>query len=101
MHQLIFAFVFFASLFPQPFRVQYVQGASGQSVQVLIDGRHVETTFAGKLGFRDGKRSWTSVCADLRSPIANGQYFPVRALKSSEAGGRIARAGNIVAKYFK
>jgi hypothetical protein len=102
MNQVMLAAALVAGALPQsqPFKVQFVRGAVGQAVQVSIDGGHVKTTFAGKLGFRDGTRSWTSVCAAVRSPISNGQYFAVRALPSSKVGGTVALAGNIVAKHF-
>lgn len=124
MNQLLYAFMLIASMLagPQPvaqqqaekvaaekavsikmsepFRVQYGQAASGREVQVAIDG-HVKNTFAGKLIFGDGNSTWTSVCADVRAPISNGQTFAVRTRSSKSLSERVARAGNIVAKYFK
>jgi hypothetical protein len=84
----------------QPVDVQYVEGATGRPVTVCIDGRYVESTFAGKLVFRDRERSWQSVCAAVRKPIVNGQIFQVRPMRTTKAGGNIARAGNIAARYF-
>lgn len=84
----------------EPFRIRYGQAASGREVQVAIDGE-AKTTFAGKLIFGDGNSTWTSVCADVRAPISNGQTFAVRSRSSRSASERVARAGNIVAKYFK
>ncbi|AIE86729.1 hypothetical protein OP10G_3361 [Fimbriimonas ginsengisoli Gsoil 348] len=84
----------------QPFPVRFVRSAIGRPVTVSIDGR-LETTFAGKLGFQDAGRSWMSVCADVRSPISQGQFFQVRAVSAGSVGGRIAAAGHIVARFFK
>jgi len=86
---------------PKVITVQYAAPLAGQTVLVSIDGRRPKPEFAGKLGFRDKNSSWTSVCADVRSPVTASQFFPVRILSSAETGGRIAMAGNIVAKYFK
>jgi hypothetical protein len=85
---------------PQPIRVQFAKGVTGQNVTISIDGKTPRTTFAGKLGFRSQTSSWQSVCADVRSPIRGGQFFSLRPMSSLKAGGRIALAGNIVAKYF-
>jgi len=96
---MVFAIANWAST-PQPFQVQFVRSALGQTVTVCIDGEKVEQTFAGKMQFRDENHAWQSVCADVRSPVAAKQIFTVRALRSSKVGGNIALAGNIVAKYF-
>lgn len=85
---------------PKPFAVQFAESVAGREVTVCIDGSTVETTFAGKLGFRDANHSWVSVCADVRSPVRQGQYFAMTAMKSTDVGGRITLAGNIVARYF-
>src|SRR5205823_685773 len=53
-----------------------------------------------KLGFREASRSWTSVCADVRTHIAGGQFAHVLIRDSAKMGGNIAKAGNIVARYF-
>jgi hypothetical protein len=73
----------------------------GQNVQILHDGQVIDQTFAGKLTFKDGAHRWQSVCAAVHSPVRQGQVFTVIALKSSKAGGNIAKAGNIVAMFFK
>ena len=97
---LYFAFAVASVASPKPFSVQFMQSISGRNVTVCIDGRFVETSFAGKLGFRDANHQWMSVCADVRAPVRPGQYFGVRALSSSNFGGRVAKAGNIVARFF-
>lgn len=95
---LSLAFAALAS--PQPFAIQFELAVSGRTVTVCIDGRSVETTFAGKLGFRDANHEWQSVCADVRSPVSGGQIYRVQNFSSTLYGGNVARAGNIVAKYF-
>ena|ERR1022692_511835 len=89
-----------ATLVPKPFSVQFAQSVSGRNVTICLDGQFVETAFAGKLGFRDATHEWTSVCADVRGPVRAGQVYAVRLLGTSSFGGRVARAGNIVARYF-
>ncbi len=84
-----------------PFQVQFGQSAMGRNVTICIDGRQVKQTFAGKLNFQDERHSWQSVCADVRTPVRSGQVFTARVVNSLEYGGNIAKAGNIVAKYFK
>ena len=84
---------------PRTIPVQFVKSAIGLNVTVAIDGK-VEQTFAGKLSFKDEQHAWTSVCADVRSPIQSGQIFPMRILTSRNGSGNISLAGNIVAKYF-
>lgn len=86
---------------PRPFQIQFAHSAVGQNVVVCIDGETVEQTFAGKMTFRDERHSWQSVCADVRSPVAQGQVFTVTAFNSKKVGGNVEKAGNIVAKYFK
>jgi uncharacterized membrane protein YgcG len=83
-----------------PLTVQFGEAATGLNVTICLDGSKVETTFAGKLSFRDATHSWQSVCADVRSPVSSGQYFDVNLVNTQKAGGRIARAGNIVARWF-
>jgi hypothetical protein len=85
---------------PRPVEVQFVQGTTGRTVTIMIDGRQTRTTFAGKLGFRERNRSWQSVCGNVRAPMTNGSFFRLKPLSSKQVGGRIALAGNIVAKYF-
>ena len=84
----------------RPFPVQFARGVTGQTVVVRIDGRLTKTTFAGKLGFRDQSSSWQTVCAAVRSPISNGQFFAVKPRKSGQVGGNVKKAGNIVAQWF-
>jgi hypothetical protein len=79
--------------------VQFARGVMGRNVRLCIDGK-IETTFAGKLGFRDQYSSWTSVCANVRAPITNGQYFGVELHNSAKAPANYVKAGNIVAKAF-
>lgn len=86
---------------PKVITVQYATALAGRTVYVSIDGGRPKAEFAGKLGFRDRNNSWPSVCADVRSPVSPRQFFPVQVLRSSKVGGRVAMAGNIVAKYFK
>jgi hypothetical protein len=94
------AFVAVMVTSPKPFPVQFLQSFSGREVKICLDGRFVETTFAGKMGFRDASHQWTSVCADVRGPVHPGQYFGVRAIRSQDFGGKVAKAGNIVARFF-
>jgi len=81
------------------FVVQFAQGVQGKSVTVLLDGR-IEHTFAGKMGFRSATGSWLSVCANIRKPIVEGQYYSARIRDTAAVGGNVALAGNIVAKFF-
>jgi len=83
----------------QPFRVRFAKSLTGRSVTVWIDGK-IENTFAGKLGFQEENTSWQSVCAAVKRPIVAGQFFGLRAARSEQVGGNIAKAGNIVAHYF-
>lgn len=103
MTSLCLAFGIVPLLSPQTrsVEIQFARPVSGQNVTVMIDGRQTRTTFAGKLGFRDQNRTWLSLCADVRSPIASGQFFTVRPRLTSQIGGRATLAGNIVAKYFR
>lgn len=89
-----------AQISQMPFPVQFAKSLVGRSVTVCIDGRKVERTFAGKLGFRTLKGTGVSVCANVRGPIRMGQFFQVRAISSKKAGGNIAKAGSIVARCF-
>lgn len=84
----------------QPFTVRYAQSVAGKNVTVCLNGNHVKTTFAGKLSFQDRARAWTSYCAQVGSPIRAGQFFDVKANSTAKFGGNIAKAGNIVAKFF-
>jgi hypothetical protein len=84
----------------QPFVVQFGAAAMGQPVTYCLDGRKVESGFAGKLNFRDASHSWQSVCGAVRHPVMNGQYFPVRVWNTQLLGNNVTIAGNIVAKYF-
>ena len=98
---LVFPFVVASSSStPQALPVQFGKGVTGRMVTIRLDGWKVETTFAGKLGFRDANHSWQSVCADVRSPVSPGQYFTVNLLNTQSVGGNIAKAGNIVANCF-
>jgi hypothetical protein len=103
MNQLALAFAILANATApsQPFQVQYATFAGGRNVLLCLDGRKIERVTAGKMGFKDAKSSWTSVCAGVRDPVLKGQIFTVRAMKTSVIGGNIAKAGNIVAKFFK
>ena len=86
---------------PNVFQVQFGGHVTGRTVAICLDGRTVKNSYAGKLSFRDSRRAWTSYCANVRGPVRQGQIFPVRELSSKKAGGSVAIAGNIVAKYFK
>lgn len=103
MEQLALAFALLSQMASpsKPFSVQFVAEQSGRTVQVCLNGTKVETCFAGKLGFRDGKNSWTSVCGAVHSPVRLGQAFPVVACRTTVVGGGVKIAGNIAAKYFK
>lgn len=81
--------------------VQFGKSYLGRNVTVLLDGRQLKSTFAGKLAFRDDKGSWLSVCADVRRPIIQRQTTRVMPRESSRVGGHVTLAGNIVARYFK
>lgn len=83
-----------------PIPVQFVAEVSGKTVTVCLDGRKVEKTFAGKLGFRDRNHAWTSVCAAVRKPIVGGQFTYFKVRDSREARNNVPKAGNIVATYF-
>ncbi|MBX3117572.1 MAG: hypothetical protein KF784_00785 [Fimbriimonadaceae bacterium] len=101
MTQLLFAAAMIASSAAnQPFTVRYAQSITGHNVSVSLNGNRAKTTFAGKLGFQDQNRSWMSYCAQPGSPIRAGQFFQVRSLSSAKQGGNVAKAGNIVAKFF-
>lgn len=84
----------------QPFNVQYNQAVAGRNVQLRVNGGRVHTGFAGKLTFRDNQHTWTSYCADVKAPIVSGQVYPVVKRSSHKYGGNVAKAGNIVAKFF-
>lgn len=85
----------------QPFPVQFAASVTGETVTVCLDCRKVETTFAGKLGFRDrAGAQQLSVCVNVRGPISIGQSFWVKPMMTQRAGGHYALAGNIVAKDF-
>src|SRR6185312_8113081 len=86
---------------PKPFPVRFAHGLTGREVTVCIDGALVETTFAGKMGFRDSAGTWESVCAGVRNPVAEGQMFLVRPLATAKIGGNIAKAGSIIGTFFK
>lgn len=81
--------------------IQFTGGTLGRTVTVCIDGSEVKTTMAGRLTFRDQNRSWSSYCADVRSPIAGGQFTHVRIGSAKLAGPNYRKAGHIVAKYLK
>lgn len=79
--------------------MQFVRSVCGKNVTVMIDGK-VEVTFAGKMGFRGPNSSWLSVCGDIRTPVCEGQFCEFAPRDTSAVGGNMAKAGNIVAKYF-
>jgi hypothetical protein len=85
----------------EPVLVRYATATVGRQVTVVLDGKVKKPTFAGRLGFQDVDSSWTSFCADVRSPMNRGRMFNVQPISSKTRGGNIAKAGNIVAKYFK
>jgi len=84
----------------QPFPVQFTRHAMGQTVAISLDGGKVRKTFAGKMVIRDRFGTCASVCADVRGPVSRGQVFQVRPRPSSKVGGRVALAGNIVARHL-
>ena len=85
----------------RPFDAQFVRSAVGENVSICLDGQNVHSTFAGKLGFRDNSGTWLSVCADVRSPIMQGQISTMHPANSAKVGGRVAAAGDIVAHFFR
>lgn len=85
----------------QPIPVQFARSLVGRSVTVCLDGVRVKTTFAGKLGFRDARGVWQSVCADVRAPLSAGTHFAVRPMSTSQAGGNVVLAGNIAARHLR
>jgi hypothetical protein len=84
----------------QAFPVRFAHAEIGRNVRICLDGRTFESAFAGKLRFQDETHSWLSVCADVRSPITEGQFFAVKARGSADLGGNLTKAGNIVARWF-
>lgn len=80
--------------------VRFARALHGRNVTVCLDGTHVKTAFAGKLGFQSETSSWATVCAAVRKPITNGQFANIKPRYTDEIGGNMAKAGNIVAKYF-
>ncbi len=104
MNPLVLALCFLASApqesVPRTQTVQFAASTLGHNVTVCIDGRKVESAFAGRLSFRDGSHQWFSYCADVRSPVVKGQFFNVRILSTDKLETNIRRAGNIVSKYF-
>jgi hypothetical protein len=82
------------------FPVQFAGELRGRMVVLCLDGQKVETTFAGKLRFRDANHAWASVCAGVRNPVAVGQTYQVRAWNSAFFGGNAKIAVNIVAANF-
>jgi hypothetical protein len=91
-----------ASAVPQPeaIQVQFAKQVGGKPVTVMLDGRHVKSTFAGVLGFRDRSSSWRSVCADVRSPIRQGQSFAVRPYSAGKMKPGVAKASRIVSRFL-
>lgn len=85
---------------PRPVQVQFVTQVAGRNVTICLDGRDVKSTFAGKLGFRDRRATWSSLCAGVRQPVRTGQSFWVLSTRTSTVGGRVRLAGNIAAKYL-
>lgn len=83
-----------------PFLAQFVGNGPGQKVKICLDGRKAHTTFAGKLVFRDSKGTWSSVCSNVRAPIARGRASQMRTWRTSVVGGNRQLAGNIVAASF-
>ena len=69
-------------------------------VTIQVDGR-TEQGWAGKLQFQDENgRQWGSYCADLRSPIMEGQGYGVKIMPAAKANGNVPLAGKIVALGF-
>ncbi len=84
-----------------PFPIQFVQGVNSRPVRILLDGRRLSNSSAGKMGFRDGQTTGLSVCANVRAPMGKGLIFNVRPFLSRAYGGNVAKAGNIVARFFR
>ncbi len=82
--------------------IQFVgAGGEGKMVSIQVDGR-MEQTFAGRLVFQDQNgRQWSSYCADLRSPIMDGQSYDVKIMPAAKASGNVPLAGKIVSLGFK
>src|SRR5580704_16949038 len=95
-----FSLVLTSLVSPKPFPIQYEQTVAGRAVTICLDGSKVETTFAGRLAFRDENHEWQSYCADVRSPVGPGMIYGVQNFSSMLYGGRVALAGNIIARYF-
>ncbi len=95
------SFTFSSNEHVPSFTVQFNHGEIGQNVTVCIDNDLVETSFAGKLRFFDGKRSWMSLCADVRSPIRNGQTFSITLRRTDSLGLGYKMAGSIVYHCFE
>ena len=53
--------------------VQFGKSFLGRNVTVLLDGRQMKSTFAGKLAFRDEKGSWLSVCPTFAGRFLSGR----------------------------
>jgi hypothetical protein len=83
-----------------PFPVRFLGTDFGRSVTVRLDGRFVESTWAGRLTFADQNRRWWSYCANPRAPITPGMDFPMLARSSWSLGGNRRLAGNIIAHCF-
>jgi hypothetical protein len=80
--------------------IQYVGPVSGEMITIQIDGR-TEQSWAGKLQFQDENgRQWSSYCADLRSPIMEGQGYGVNIIAATKGGGNVPLAGKIVSLGF-
>ena len=103
MNPFLAAFIVAATVadsVPHTQSVQYTNSTLGRTVTVCIDGQKVETTFAGRLAFRDQTHGWFSYCADVRSPVHTGQTYSVRVQNTTKMSSNVRRAGNIVSRYF-
>lgn len=84
----------------KPVTVQYARTIGGRTVKICLDGRKVETAYAGMMGFRSQTSTWGSFCADVRSPIRQGQTLAMVPTSSSRLSTNYQRAASIVAVGF-
>lgn len=84
----------------KPVMVQNAKTIGGRTVKVCLDGRKVETAFAGMMGFRSQTSTWGSFCADVRSPIRQGQTLGMVPTSSKKLSANYQRAAAIVAVGF-
>ena len=79
--------------------VQYAAAYQGKVVQVRTD-EGIRRTYAGKMMFHSEGGTWCSVCANIHKHIGGGDIVQMHLHSSKDVGGNIAKAGNIVARFF-